>query len=301
MEHEIVSHIERKGPLRGAELQVAVAGDPIVLWKTCLLSEKLMVRRVGIRYLRLDRTIEGFARLSPSILREFMTYSVIGCAGDRNGIERRAREITDAIDRISTAKLNLVRSLVTDIMRRPECAAMLDYDYCFIVAGDIVYSMAHDVPRPERSTGRMVKGSDIDMIVIAEDRVPDALLKKLDDVIYKEKYRLLVMPSINEEIDYIVKKMQRVRKQLSFSTFKHMVACKIIQEGLLLAGSEKMFTQIKNLLYETGVSEKLYAMHLSAEAFRMQAEEYLLGETPDRMDKKNLYLFYTSEESEEFE
>ena len=80
-----------------------------------------------------------------------------------------------------------------------------------------------------------------------------------------------------------------------------MVACKIIQEGKLLYGSEKMFNRVKMLLHEKGITAKLHTMNLQAEAFRKQAEEYLLGDTHDKMKEKNLYLFYTSEESEEFE
>ena len=33
--------------------------------------------------------------------------------------------------------------------------------------------MAHDVPRPERSTGELVKGSDIDLVVVLEDGASD--------------------------------------------------------------------------------------------------------------------------------
>jgi hypothetical protein len=40
---------------------------------------------------------------------------------------------------------------------------------CFIIAGDVVFGMAHAEPRPEASTGELVKGSDLDIIVIADD------------------------------------------------------------------------------------------------------------------------------------
>ena len=44
--------------------------------------------------------------------------------------------------------------------------------------------------------------------------------------IYKEKYSLLISPYEKEEIDYIVKSVSKVKEQLKFDTFKHMVACK---------------------------------------------------------------------------
>jgi hypothetical protein len=298
---EIIKLIEKKGPLRGSEIQGVIGEDSIRIWKSCILSKELTLRRLGKRYLRLDRNVEGFARLSPSILREFLTYSVVGLADEPNSLEQRAQEIICTIKEISRSKFELARNFVSDIISRFESEGILDYEFCFILAGDIVYNMAHDVPRPERSTGKMVKGSDIDLIVIMEDRTPDVIMKKLDDAIYQGKYRLLIAPSINEEIDYIVKKMGRVHEQVSFSNFRHMVACKIIHEGVLLYGSEKMFRRIKMLLHEKGVTDKLHTMNLQAEDFRKQAEKYLLGEIVDNTNKKNLYLFYTSEESEEFE
>ena len=39
-----------------------------------------------------------------------------------------------------------------------------------MLAGDIVYGMGHDAPRSERSTGQMVRGSDVDLVVITEGR-----------------------------------------------------------------------------------------------------------------------------------
>ena len=63
---------------------------------------------------------------------------------------------------------------------------------CFIIAGDIVYNTAHDVPRPERSTGGLVMGSDIDLIVVVDDHLPDTYIHKLDKLIYQQKYRMLI-------------------------------------------------------------------------------------------------------------
>ena len=73
MEQEIVSLITERGPLTGSELMNATEGENIVLWRTCRLSEKLTVQRAATRYLRLDRRVKGFARLSPSILSSIET------------------------------------------------------------------------------------------------------------------------------------------------------------------------------------------------------------------------------------
>jgi len=287
--------------LTGAELRDGLGGDSFQLWKTCMLSGVLAIRKLGTRYLRLDQQVDGFARLSPSILREFLTYSVVGLARDTQTLDRKAREIISHVIEVSKYKFNLANSLVSAIMGRLESPVNLEKQLCVVIAGDIVYDMAHDVPRPERSTGRMVTGSDLDLIVILDDRVSEDVLKKIDDAIYREKYRTLINPSVKEEIDYIVKRLDRVREQVAFDTFKKMVACKILQEGKLLYGSQSLFAAAKSLLDQYGVTEKLDAMQERAETFRKAAEESLLSEGDMSLNRDNLYLFYTAEESEEFE
>jgi hypothetical protein len=75
----------------------------------------------------------------------------------------------------------------------------------------------------------------MDLVVVVDDQFPKASMERMDEAIYKEKYRLLITPHLREEIDYIVKKLERVREQVRFDTFKHMVACKLLQEGTLLS------------------------------------------------------------------
>jgi hypothetical protein len=172
---------------------------------------------------------------------------------------------------------------------------------CIILAGDIVYDMAHDVSRPERSTGRLVRGSDLDLVVILNDDVPDDLITTLDRALYQEKYRFLKSPSINEEVDYVVKKLERVRKQVRFDTFKHMVACKILQEGKLIGGSDRFHRDVMRLLEDHGVVEKLDRLQQAAIAFRKQEEEFLVRSDSKTIHREDLYFFYPAEESEEFE
>lgn len=301
MKREITELIEKKGPLRGAELLAAVRGDPLLLLRTCMLSNDLIIRRVGTRYLRFDRRIEGYARLSPSVLREFLTYSVIGVPSDLDSLERKADELTARIEEISRAKSDLAYNIVSSIVYRLGDEDLINEHACFIIAGDIVFNMAHDVPRPERSTGKMVKGSDMDIVVVVDDYLPKGMIERIDEEIYKEKYSQLLNPYAKEEIDYIVKDLDRVRGQVKFDTFKRMVACKILHEGTLLWGSEELFHTVKEILKENGVTEKIAAMEEHAKSFREKAEDYLLKEEPQNIKGHDLDLFYPTEESEEFE
>ncbi len=301
MEHTIVTIIKENGPLTGAELLEVSNDDPLLIWRTCKLSEKLIFQTIGVRYLRLDRRIEGFARLSPSIMREFLTYTIVGLVDDRISVIRRTNEISSHIEAVSRRKSEMAYNIVSSLAERLGNRVLIQEQTCFIIAGDIVFNMAHDVPRPERSTGKLVKGSDMDIVVVVDDAFPKKMMERLDEEIYKEKYNLLINPHLREEIDYVVKPLARVRTQVHFDTFKHMVACKILQEGTLLYGSEQIFHTVKTMLREHGVYEKIAKMEDRAKVFRIKAEEYLSHGDPNRIKQESLNLFYPTEETEEFE
>lgn len=300
MEEEIVNLLSTHGPLTGSEIKKVINGDHLPLWQTCKTSRHLKVKSLGVQYLRFDRQVNGFARLSPSILREFLTYSVIGLTEKPMLIEKRGEEIFSYIVQVSRSKMELARHFV-DIVKDQLGETWRQEQVCFILAGDIVYDMAHDVPRPERSTGKLVRGSDIDLVVILDDNIPDDFIRRLDNTIYQEKYKFLKSPSINEEVDYVVKKLERVREQVRFDSFKNMVACKILQEGKLIGGSDHLHGQVIGLLKENGIIEKLESLQESAIAFRKQEEEFLIRSHAKMINPKDLYFFYPAEESEEFE
>lgn len=300
IDNKITALLEKTGPLTGFQLWNTAGGDLMDLWRTCMMSERIEVRRVGADYLRLDRRIEGYARLSPSVLRGFLTYSVAGLHGDP-GMRQKASLIEDHIRRVSLAKMEIAFNTVSAIIERLEVGASLAEDMCTIIAGDVVYGMAHDMPRPERSTRKIVNGSDMDLIFLVADHVPDGLRRRLDEAIYEEKIRLLMAPHLKEEIDYVVKDMARVAEQLSFDTFPRMVACKILNEGKLLYGSRPLFESVKKMLDEQGITGRLDSMELTAVRFREKAQEALLKPGAGKASGDGQFLFYPAEESEEFE
>lgn len=300
-EKEILAPLEQRGPLTGAELRDTLGEDSFGQWKTCTLSSKLTVQRVGRRFLRLDENVDGLARLSPSILREFLTYSVVGPADDAAALQRRAEEVASHARAVTARKLQLARKFVGELAAALGPADEPGESFSVLLAGDIVYDMAHDVPRPERSTGQLVRGSDIDLVFIVDDEAPQAAIERLDAAVYDLKYRYLVNPSMREEIDYIVKRLERMREQAAFDTFKRMVACKILAESVLLYGDEALFGAAKALLAEHALGQRLDDLERAAIDARDAAETYLLGTGLDSLSGDDLYLFYTSDESEEFE
>jgi hypothetical protein len=301
LEEQIAALLTETGPLTGAELVERSGQDPLLLWRSCRASKILAVQTIGRRYLRLDLEVAGYARLSPSILREFLTYSVIGITRDHDSLNRKVNVIASHIQRISEAKLKLAGNIFSAVLSRLDKETLIQSRTCALIAGDIAYGMAHDVPRPERSTGKLVKGSDMDLVIVVDDRFPKAIMEQIDETVYQEKHRILRAPHLREEIDYVVKDLDRVREQVRFDNFKHMVACKILQEGVFLYGNPDLFRTIKSMLVEKGVSEKLMGMKRRAELARRNAEAYLLAEDPARIKNEGLTLFYPAEESEEFE
>jgi hypothetical protein len=298
---QIVEVLSAHGPQTGSELAEHTRAEIRELWTACKRCSALRFEVVGQRYLRLDRTVEGYARLSPSIRREFQTYTVLGLEAQAARIAERAEQLRRHLSQVNRAKSELALQAVKDAMSTipdAEAAAILE-QACFVLAGDIVYGMAHDVPRPESSTGELVRGSDLDIVIVTDDDLAPARRRALDGAIYKHKHYLLVHPGYREEIDYLIKNLTKLREQLEFRTFESMVACKIMHEGRYLYGSRRIFDRVKALLDEQGIAAALGAMEQRAAAEREQSETVLLAPHLEVADPQILTLFYTREESEE--
>lgn len=190
---------------------------------------------------------------------------------------------------------------MTDIAALFNVDAEAEKRFCVMVAGDVVYAMAHDGDRPERSTGGMVHGSDLDIVVIVSDEAPGELVTELDNAIYQKKFQYVNTPAYREEIDYVVKRPGKLREQAEFDTFKRMMACKIFDEAVLLYGSAELFAAGKALLGERGVIDRLRAMGPSALRAREQQERYLLATDEQVLRREDLFLFHSDDESEDFE
>lgn len=298
-EQDIIALIEKKGVQTGAELLALSGLDVFPLWQHCMRSTSIRTKVFGRRYLRLDRAVEGYARLSPSIRRELLTYTVCGLEHQLEAIERRAQVLRDEVVGISRTKWALAEECVRSTVGPLEVGQLLMQDCCFVIAGDVTYDMSHAVPRPETSTGMMVNGSDLDIIMITRDGMSDHALKSLDRAVYERKYYMLKHPSYREEIDYVIKSVSRVREQMRFDTFESMVACKILDEGRLLCGSQAIFSEIKALLDEYQIPEKLRQLEESATQNREKAVASLLRMPADSPENEYRNLFYTRDEKDE--
>lgn len=289
------------GPLTGAELHAAVGGEAFGLWQACRGSGEFELRVIGRRYLRLDRTVEGFARLSPSILREFMTYTVIGLPGLDAAVDRAAERLWGRTVAISQAKLGVAKRFTAEVLESLVGSGADASQFCVLIAGDVVHEMSHDVARRERSSGGRVDGSDLDLVVLAGDEAPDQVVDALDRAISRRKWLYLRNPALREEVDYVVKRFSRLVEQAEFDSFPHMVACKVFDEARLLWGNPGLHEAGRRLLAERGVVGRLREMEAWAAERRVLREQYLLGVAGDRLPSDGQQQFYTDDEAAEFE
>jgi len=290
--------IKEQGPLTGKDFVRETGLDIFEAWQFCTASPFVITSIVGRRYLRLDQKVDDYARLSPSIMREFLNYTIIGSAGQEQAIGKLVNKIAVDIAAISARKIALARDTIARLVENHHAGPEIKAASCFIIAGDVVFGMAHAEPRPESSTGELVRGSDLDIITVTEGLSP-ALTEELDSIIYREKYTLLMNPASKEELDYIIKDLELVNEQLKFDHFKAMVASKILTEGQYLYGSKQIFDRIKDLIRQNAVAEKIATLENKAVLDRKNAEKALLG-APKSADREQLMaLFYTTEEKEE--
>ncbi len=297
IEKQIVSILAESGPLPGAQLVERTGVEVFSLWQACHKSPAIHLKTVGCRYLRLDRSVQGYARLSPSIRREFLTYTLVGLDSQDDALAAKAEMLGRETKLISDTKREIAKQTTIAALAPLPDKDVLLAKACFIIAGDVVYDMSHTVSRPEKSTGEMVRGSDLDIIVVVEDDLDPEIIRSLDNSIHKKKHRLLV--NDREEIDYLIKTMSRVREQLKFDIFSSQVAAKILDEGQLLYGHPVIYKQVKDLIIEFGIPEQLKSLEAQASASRALAEAQLLDVNPEKEDSQYINLFYTHAEEDE--
>lgn len=287
------------GPCTGAELLALAGIEVFPLWQVCRRQSGVVMQHAGCRYLRLDKKVEGYARLSPSIRREFLTYTIIGTNQQMKAIAGRCLTLQQEAMRVSQYKREFMRDVIQRVIESNPNRERLQAHLCCMIAGDVTYGMAHTVERPEPSTGRLVRGSDLDVVIVSDEHLTPTEHQLLDEALYREKWNMLVLPQIREEIDYIIKDIAKVMAQLQFDSFRHMVACKILHESEFLYGNGELFDRIKHLVDGSGVPEQLARMKEKALQDRETTEEQLAIHPVEEQTEMWQHLFFTSEEREE--
>ncbi len=293
LEARILDIVNATDSVAGMDLVNALDNKHFEIWRTCNNSEKIYTTPFGRYYLRIDDKVEGLARLSPSILRGFLTYTRISTLENAELAARDAKICRAEHERISDEKRSIARQIVKECLNEEQLSKT-----GVLIAGDVCRNMAHLVPRPERSTGKLVNGSDIDLIFIIED--DPALKAAITEAVIETKNIYLQHPALREEIDFVVNTLPHYHTVSQFQTAKQMISCKAALEGEYLTGNASLTRRATDILMLAEIPKKI--IHLTERAFserigtmeRLRKDPDVIGQARERR------LFYFSDEIWEF-
>ena len=303
LEARIRALLSERGPMIGKEL-LAALGDvnSMIVWKICRGSPRFRLKNSARYYLRYDITRENQLRLSPSILRNFMSFTLVHLANQSVRAVERSILLSNLHRVISLKKLQFARQAILSL--KPETRAVLQEHACAFIAGDISYFLAHDEPRRVNDTDFMVKGSDIDIVFVHTPQVSADFVKSAEEEFTKIKFKYLKDPAITQEIDFIFKPISKMIDQLSYNSIAEKIASKILYESSYLFGSLEMYDAMTKQLKLHGTETKIDRDFETALSERQETIRKIYQFTDAQVlakDPEVKSLFYFSQERLEFE
>ncbi len=293
LEADILEILADNSSVLGVEIAEQLGNRYFEIWRTCHNSDKIYTTPFGHYYLRIDKKIEGLARLSPSILRDFLTYNRVSTLPNLEQANADAQKSRAEHVRISDEKRDIARQIIEETLS-PDVLERTG----ILIAGDVCRNMAHLVPRPERSTGKLVRGSDIDLIFVIEG---DAGLKaEIEERFLAAKAIYLQHPALREELDFVVNTLDHYREVSVFKGVSEMISCKAALEGQYIGGSKEILGQSTDILLRAQIPRKVIKLTEKAFSDRLRAMERLRKD-PDVIGlPRESRLFYYSDEIWEF-
>jgi len=295
LENDIIRLIEEKGPLTGAGLTSELPGhSDISIWRQCYSSDKIRVSNCARYYLRYDITRGNQLRLSPSILRDFLTFSLIYTTNQRVEIVEHGTRLANQFRAISMEKLHMARRALLDL--DDDLQDVLNAHCVVFLSGDIAYYLAHKTPRRHNQLGMEIHGSDIDIVIISNRGAPPEKIAKIESQLF------LTSPDIREELDFIVKPIDKMIEQLSYRDIHEKIASKILYESYFLMGRVDIYQALINHLASGGTRDLIEADFEIALAQRKDTIATILNLPPDAStdDEEVASLFFASKERLEF-
>ena len=294
----IRSDLETHGPMLGKELCNLHPDQPfLAMWQACFSDLSIQISHFSRYYLRYDITREDHVRLSPSILRDFLSFTLFSLPGQRDAVIARQVGLSNHHREISLQKIRVAQTLLLDILGwiPAEEVAKL----CAFIAGDLSYFLGHDEPRRVKQTGDLVNGSDIDIIIVHEG-LGDEAVARIDKDMMTAKQFYLRSPMHRHEVDYICKPLSRMYEQFAYEDIHQKIASKIVYESLFLAGSLELYGRIRDEMEASGAQMKIEDDFDDGLAQRKDAMQTLLTCDPNQLDENTESLFYFSQERIEF-
>jgi len=202
--------------------------------RQCYSSDSIRVSNCARYYLRYDITRGNQLRLSPSILRDFLTFSLIYSTDQMVEIVEKGTRLANQFRAISMEKLHMARRALLDL--DDDLQEVLNKHCVVFLSGDIAYYLAHKTPRRHNQLGVEILGSDIDIVIISNREAPADQIEKIENQLLKIKKVFLMSPEIREELDFIVKPIEKMIEQLSYRDIHEKIASKILYESYFLMG-----------------------------------------------------------------
>ena len=293
------------GPLTGDALTQALAQEgeavsPIALWRTCYAGRDFRVQNCARYYLRYDITRDNALRLSPSILRDFLTFSLIHLPMQRVEVVEAGTRLANKFRSISLRKLGRARQALLKLPR--ELQDEINAHCVVFLSGDIAYYLAHDTPRRHAQMNTPLKGSDIDIVIVTNAEADPASIARIESELLTVKKLYLLTPSIREEIDFIVKPIERMLEQLAYRDIHEKIASKILYESYFLMGRTDIYESLIQNMQLRGTRARIDADFETALGERKQTVRKILELPPEASveDPEVASLFFASQERLEF-
>jgi len=302
-ERSIFENLSENGPMTGQELSNCLKKiDPLEIWKVCYQSNLLRITGFSRYYLRYDITRNNQLRLSPSILRDFLTYSLIFKRSQRTMAVEKGARLANSHRAISNRKIGFARKAILSLEEDTRTA--LNESACFFISGDLSYYLGHDVPRIHAQLETPINGSDIDIVIVYNTEAEPALIKAAEEQMLKIKYRALKSPEIREEIDFIFKPVSKLITQLQYRDIHEKIASKILYESFYLYGRLDIYEHLLGQMDVLGTKKKIEDDFDVALSERKQTigrildleQPLVLSEDPEVQS-----LFFFSQEKLEFQ
>lgn len=300
VETRIIEALSEKGPQLGKELSFAMPEVPVLaLWQACFRSRSFLISHFASYYLRYDITREDQVRLSPSILRDFLSFTLFGLPGQQELMIERQGSLSNLHREISREKIALAQTAMKSVFLK--LTREIRSQLCAFIAGDLAYFLAHNEPREHAATGEMVRGSDVDIVIILGDSLPEDVKQTIEAEMVRMKSVFLRHPDHRQEIDFICKYQSVMERQFGYGDIHDKIASKIAYESMFLGGSLTLYMEVREAMSRLGVDKLIEGDFEHALKDRKNAMRKLLNAEPSGViDDEMRSLFYFSQERVEF-
>ena len=298
-ESAIIDAINANGPLLGKELMEKLRTDDYLeVWRACFNSGFLQISHFARYYLRYDITRDEFIRLSPSILRDFLSFTILSLPHQRNNVIDRQVFLSNSHREISIKKMQIAMEAFFYLPKKDR--EYLARHACSFLSGDIAYFLAHEEPRESKSLGKVMGGSDIDIITVFRDDADIDRIRLIEDQFLKIKFQILKSTGYKEEIDFIFKSRATMESQFAYGDIHQKIASKILFESIYIFGALDLYMDIKKALDVSGTKAAIEEDFQRALTGRKTSMKTLLETRGNVTDANIQSLFFFSQERVEF-